>query len=477
MRNAGRPDRAARTITGEEPGLAISACCCVSHRCLSEHGAVGAERVAGRLPGRLTPVGPVGQIDASAPAGCRATRADLSRLPPSGPHRHSGRRPSGDRETAVNDNHVSGTVEPGFESVYESFVRGFDKGELGAAVCVYVDGRKVVDLWGGWAAPDRAREWQHDTIVTTYSATKGMTATCAHLLADRGLLDLDAPVATYWPEFGQAGKAKITVRMALSHQAGLTRADALDGGSSEVTSGMVIAPEKRFDWDTITDALARSAPAWEPGTRSEYHGGTFGYLVGELVRRIDGRPLDQFFREEIAEPLGADYMIAFGPEHDHRCAEVIGDEGMGAEAPSPTGPWMRDGHFAWVNVNSRLWRAAGDGASTGHGSAHGLARVYAALANGGQLEDVQLLRADTIETAAQEELLADGTATDFALGYQLLWKIYPFGPHKPFGHTGAGGSVGLADSANRLGFGYVMNQMHSGGAPHLLNATYKSLAV
>ncbi len=375
----------------------------------------------------------------------------------------------------MSDTPIYGTVEPGYEAVYASFERGFEKGELGAAVCVYVDGHKVVDLWGGWADADRTREWQRDTIVTTYSATKGMTATCAHLLVDRDLLDVDEPVATYWPEFAQAGKDKITVRMVLSHQAGLTRPSALDGGSSKVTSGMVIAPEKRFDWDTITDALARSAPVWEPGTRSEYHGGTFGYLVGELVRRVDGRPLDKFFREEIAEPLGADYMIAFGPEHDHRCAEVIGDEGMGAQRPDRTGPWMRDGHFAWVNVNSRLWRAAGDGASTGN--ADGLARVYAALACGGELERVQLLRADTIDGAAHEELLIDGTAGDFGLGYQLLWKIHPFGTHKPFGHTGAGGSIGLADPANRLGFGYVMNQMHNDGALHLLNATYKTLAV
>jgi len=378
----------------------------------------------------------------------------------------------------VTDTPVHGTVESGFEPVFDAFARGFENGELGAAVSAYVDGCKVVDLWGGWADADRTREWQPDTIVATYSATKGMTATCAHRLVDRGLLDVDEPVATYWPEFAQAGKDKITVRMVLSHQAGLTRPTALDGASSEWTAGMAIAPQKRFDWETITDALARSAPVWGPGTRSEYHGGTFGYLVGEVVRRIDGRSLDTFFREEIAEPLGADFMIAFGPEHDPRCAEVIGDDGMGARRRGRTGPWIRSGHLVWVNVNSRVWRAAGDGASTGHGTADSLARVYAALAGGGELEGVQVLRADTVEAASQEQRLlhADGTAGEFGLGYALLWKIFPFGTHRPFGHAGAGGSMGLADPAKRLGFGYVMNKMHSGLADDLLPAIYRALA-
>ena len=140
-----------------------------------------------------------------------------------------------------------------------------------------------------------------------------MTATCAHTLVDRGLLDVDERVATYWPEFAQAGKENITVRMLLSHQSGLPWATG-------------VPPEKRFDWETMTDALARSAPMWEPGTKSAYHGGSFGYLVGEVLRRIDGRSLGTYFDEEIAAPLGADYLIAFGPEHDHRCAEMVGSK-------------------------------------------------------------------------------------------------------------------------------------------------------
>lgn len=355
---------------------------------------------------------------------------------------------------------VHGTVEPGFEPVADSFARGFEKGELGAAVSAYVDGRKVVDLWGGSADAQRTREWQHDTIACTYSATKGMTATCAHHLVDRGLLDVDEPVATYWPEFAQAGKEKITVRMLLNHQAGRPRPRSRTSGrvmgDSDVPAG------KRFDWETMTSAMAAGTPMWEPGTRWEYHGGEFGYLVGGVLRRIDGRRLGTYFREEIAEPLGADYLIDVGPEHDHRCADMTGHEEMVGGA------------------NTREWRAAGDGAATSFGTADGLARVYAALSRGGSLDGVEVVRKETIEAAVQEQPLANvaggGVPGDFGLGYQLLWKIYPTLPVGSFGHTGMGGSIGLADPSTRLGFGYVVNQMGSNGAVHLLGAVYRSLA-
>jgi CubicO group peptidase (beta-lactamase class C family) len=348
----------------------------------------------------------------------------------------------------MSDTPVNGTVEPGVEPVYEVFERSFEKDELGAAVCVYVDGCKVVDLWGGWADADRTREWRRDTIACIYSATKGMTATCAHRLVDRGLLDVDEPVATYWPDFAQEGKDRITVRMVLSHQSGLPWTTA------------TFPPEKLWDWETRTAALARSAPVWEPGTRCEYRGGTFGYLVGNVVNRIDGRALATYFYEEVAEPLGADVMIALGPEHDHRCAEMVG----------------RDDDVA--GTDSRRWRAAGDGAATGHATAAGLARVYAALARGGELDGVRLLRAETMEAAVREQALlhADGTADGFGLGYQLREAMSPglLGT-QTFGHGGLGGSIGLADPTKRLGFGYVMNQMFSGGRTGLLAATYRSL--
>jgi CubicO group peptidase (beta-lactamase class C family) len=346
----------------------------------------------------------------------------------------------------VSDSPIHGTVEPGFESVHMAFERNLADRELGAAVCAYVDGRKVVDLWGGWANVARTREWQHDTIVSTFSATKGMTATCAHRLVDRGLLDVDAPVATYWPEFAQAGKDGITMRMVLSHQAGLVI--------------VPVPPERRWDWEARTDALARHAPDWEPGTRHEYHGGTFGYLVGTVVQRIDGRPLATFFREEVAQPLGADFLLGVGPEDEHRCAEVTGPDDMVGASNSPG------------------WRAAAEGSATGHGSAAGLARVYAALACGGELDGVEVLRPETIVAAAQEQPLqhADGTAGEFGLGYMLLWKLFPGLGTGTFGHTGMGGHIGLANPKRRLGFGYVVNKMGSEGASALLTATYRSLA-
>ena len=350
----------------------------------------------------------------------------------------------------MSDIPVHGTVEPGFEQVRGVFESILENKEVGAGLSAYIDGRHVVDLWGGWADAAKTREWQRDTIACTYSTVKGMTATCAHKLVDQGLLDVDEPVATYWPEFAQAGKEKITVRMLLGHQSGLPYAK---GSYPE---------EKRFDWETMTDALARSTPHWEPGTKSEYHGGSFGYLVGEVLRRIDGRPLSTFFREEIAEPLGADYLIAFGPEDDDRCAEMVGP-------PDDVGP-----------TDTREWRAAGDGAATAFGTADGLARVYAALARGGELDGVQLLQPETIEAAVQEQIPLNGVSDDMfpvGLGYMLLWKMFPALEYtKMFGHHGMGGSFGFADPVNRVGFGYVMNRLHGGGVFDAQPAVYRCIA-
>lgn len=355
---------------------------------------------------------------------------------------------------------VGGAVEPGFEAVADSFVLGLEKGELGAAVSAYVDGRKVVDLWGGWADGARTRPWQQDTIACTYSATKGMTATCALHLVDRGLLDVDERVATYWPEFGSAGKEDVTVRMLLNHQAGQPRPRSRASGRP--LDGSTLSPVDRFDWDTMTTAMAVGTPLWEPGTRCEYHGGEFGYLVGGVLQRIDGRRLAAYFREEIAEPLGADHLVEVPAVDDDRCAEMVGPEEMVGGA------------------NTRAWRAAGDGAATSFGTADGLARVYAALAGDGSLAGVRVLRPSTIEAAVREQPLANvpggGTPGDFGLGYQLLWKVHPMLPAGSFGHTGMGGSIGLADPAARLGFGFVMNRMGSNGAAHLLGAIYRSLA-
>jgi CubicO group peptidase (beta-lactamase class C family) len=329
---------------------------------------------------------------------------------------------------------VHGTVEPGFESVRATFERGFEKGELGAAVSAYVDGRKVVDLWGGWADADRRRQWQRDTIACTFSATGSPRP------VPTGSSSVACSTSTRpSPPTGLSSRRRegqITVRMLLSHQAGLPWATAS------------YPADQRFDWPTVTDALARSAPVLEPGSRSEYHGGSFGYLIGEVLQRIDRRSLGTFFQEEIGGPLGADFMVRLGPEHDHRCAEMTGPEDMVGGS------------------NSRVWRAAGDGSATSFTTADGLARVYAALARGGELDGVRVLRSETIDAAIEEQPLAhaDGTTGDFGLGYQLLWKVFPALPARTFGHSGMGGCIGLADPTARLGFGFVMNHMGSNGA-------------
>src|SRR5262245_16120620 len=385
---------------------------------------------------------------------------------------------------------ISGTCDPAFARVRDVFAAGFEPradggvSELGAAVALYVDGRPVVDLWGGWADPARMRPWQRDTLVCVFSCTKGMIALCAHLLADRGQLDYDAPVARYWDEFAAAGKAAITVRQLMSHQAGLPLLRA------------PLAPGGIYDWDTVVRALAAEKPHWEPGTAHGYHTLSFGHLVGELVRRIDGRDPGRFFREEIAQPLGADFMIGVGPEHDARIAEL-------APPPERTqlGPVARaalrvdaasiarydDPHLLVPPaVNSRAWRGAQIPGGNGHANARALARVYAALARGGELDGVRLISPATIARATERQVLGKdrtiGIENEFALGFHRnggspLMRVG--NAPTAFGHGGAYGSIGMADPARRIGLGYVMNQcgepLGDPRGPSLVDAVYACL--
>ena len=371
---------------------------------------------------------------------------------------------------------VSGRVAPGFEPVRDVFEQSFTKGEVGAAVCIYRDAEVVVELWGGWKDAAGTTPWERDTLVNTFSTTKGMTTVCLLQLIERGRVLLDEPVATYWPEFAAAGKDRVTVRHLLTHQAGLPAVD-VDLGAD------------RFDWDAVTSALAAQAPAWEPGTQSTYHAVTFGYLVGEVVRRVDGRSLGTYFREEIAEPLGVDYLIGFGPEHDHRCADVI-------PPPTPAGDATEDPVAQMTrrlatNTDSRAWRAAEIPAANGHGSAAGVARFYAAIARGGELDGVRILDEATIDAAMVRQRPAGASADDdpstvrdqlgsqgvagirglpFGLGFMRIGDFLAgaLGKDAPgtglFGHPGLGGSMGLADRDAKLGIGYVMNQMQAGMA-------------
>ncbi len=367
---------------------------------------------------------------------------------------------------------VQGECLPRFAPVRDAFAANLrDADEIGAAVSVVVDGERVVDLWGGHADVARTRTWDRDTIVNVYSCTKGMTALCAHRLASEGRLDLDAPVARYWPEFAQAGKRAVPVRWLLGHRAGLPAVRS------------VLPGEALYDWDAMCAALAAETPWWTPGTAHGYHAVTFGWLVGEVVRRVTGKSLGTYFRDEIAQPLGLDFHIGV-PESEHaRCAEMSGipllaskeqmslatailadPEGIAARA------FMNPPSMA-LGVNHGAWRSAEIPGANGHGGARDLARVYGALARGGEQDGVQVLDPAGIARCVEEQSHGpDGVlpiTTRFGLGF-MLPQDRPdgrFGPSRgAFGHPGAGGSVGFADPESRVGFGYVMNRM----GPHIL---------
>jgi CubicO group peptidase (beta-lactamase class C family) len=372
---------------------------------------------------------------------------------------------------------VEGHCDPRFAPIRDIFEKSFADGEeLGAAIAFCLDGELVVDLWGGYRDVARTEPWTRDTLVNTYSTTKGMTALCAHQLVERGLLDLDAPVSRYWPEFAAGGKGEIPVRWLLSHQAGLPAVRR------------PLAPEALYDWDAMAGALAEQEPWWEPGTRHGYHALTFGFLVGELIRRVSGRSVGAFFREEVAGPLGADFFIGLPAEEDPRVADLQGGlapptpaEG-GPEIPGPLGQFLRDmtdpstmTGAAFNNppgraerVNTRAWRAAEIPAANGHGTAEALARIYGALARGGELGGVRLLEPESIELARTEQAFGPDAVLGslpmrFGLGFMLRQDFMPLSPNaSAFGHPGAGGSIGMADPEAKVGFGYVMNQMKLG---------------
>ena len=386
---------------------------------------------------------------------------------------------------------IHGECDPRFAKVREIFSQEFAaEQELGAALAVTLGGQPVVDLWGGFLDRERTREWEPDTIVNVYSTTKGMTAICAHQLVERGELDLDAPVARYWPEFAAAGKERLPVRYLLSHQAGLPGVEK------------PLPEEARFDWEQMTQALAEQKPWWEPGTRHGYHALTFGYLVGEVVRRISGQTLGNYFRERIAEPLGLDFHIGFGPELDSRVSDIYPAPAVdeGAVPEGPMRDFMRDMRdpttitgAAFANpppregvANTREWRAAEIPAANGHGTARGLARAYGALSVGGDLDGVHVLSRESIERAIQEQAFGPdavlgGMPMRFGLGFMLRHDFMPMGPNpRAFGHPGAGGSIAFCDPDAHVGFGYVRNQMGHAmtgtlGAYRMISAVFDAL--
>ena len=382
---------------------------------------------------------------------------------------------------------VTGLVEPGFEGVRAAFAANFAAGhEVGAALCVHVGGRRVVDLCGGSFDAEGTRPYGPDSLQLVFSSTKGATAACANLLAQRGLLDLDAPVADYWSEFAQAGKETLPVRYLLSHQAGLPAIDR------------TLTPEEVQIWDPVIDALAAQAPFWEPGTAHGYHALTYGYLVGEVVRRVSGRSPGTFFAEEVAGPLGLEFFIGLPAALEPRVSPVvvapIGGAAQSGEGYASTllaralsmGGAFRD--RAWMNRPA--WHAAEVPGGNGITNATSLSRLYAGLVGtveGGPpsalLAPEQTEAARTVLTFGEDRVFA---SVGFPLKQKIglgFWRASPaatWGGAGSFGHGGAGGSYGFADPEHRLAIGYVMNKMAEGvvvdpRSSGIIKATYTAL--
>ncbi len=371
---------------------------------------------------------------------------------------------------------VHGRCQPGFEAVREAFVANFEDGpDVGASVAITRDGEFVVDLWAGDADPN-GTPWAQDTIVNVYSTTKTMAATCVLMLADRNELDLYAPVARYWPEFAQNGKEDVLVAHVMSHSAGLS-------GFERPTPGDL------YDWDDIVGRLAAQAPWWEPGTRSGYHAVTQGFLQGEIVRRVTGRSIGTFFREEVAEPLGADFHIGLDPEHDPRVGELIppsANLGAGSTDRSSIlartfgGPTL-DG----TEPRTRAWRQAEIPAAGGIGNARSVARVHSALACGGSVDGVTLMSQAGVERVLDEQTRGEdmvlGMPVVFGMGFGLTDPSFPISPNtRAFFWGGWGGSLAIIDLDARVSIAYVMNHMEAnlmgdrrGG--NITKAAYRSL--
>ncbi len=343
---------------------------------------------------------------------------------------------------------IQGSYDELFSAVPSVLAGLLDAGDAGASAAVFVDGEPVVDVWGGYADADRTTPWRRDTITNVFSVTKTMTALCALVLADRGELDLAAPVGRYWPDFAVAGKEKVQVRHLLAHTAGLPDWD-----------GPI---EELYDWPSATARLAAQTPQWEPGSAAGYHSLTQGFLIGEVVRRITGRSLGEFFAAEVAGPLAADFQIGLPAEDDHRVALTVPppsrdeDYAAGASAsntlPSAaTSVRLRD-------ANSVAWRRAQIPAASGFGNARSVALVQSVMACGGTVRGRRLLSAAGCDRAKEEQFQGVdrilGMQVRYGLGYGLFGGT--------FGWGGWGGSIVMVEPDYRMAVAYVTNQMREG---------------
>ncbi len=358
---------------------------------------------------------------------------------------------------------VDGWCDPAFGPLREEFTMNFaERGELGAAVCVFVRGAVVANLWGGRRDVPGQQPWTADTLVNVFSVGKGLLAASVARLTGEGLIDADARVARYWPEFAAAGKAAVTVRQLLSHQAGVPaiRRD--------------LAPGSALDWPLMTQVLAGEEPWWPPGAGHGYHVNTFGFVVGELIRRVTGMTPGMLLQQQLAGPLEADVHIGLATSQHWRVADFIWDQVQtagsapaiaAADAPMTERAYVNPPDFSGFGVvNTPAWRSAEIPSANAHATAAGVARIYAALADGGRLGGYRVVDTAALAAACEEQAYGEDLVlrrpSRFGLGFQLTHPERPLGRGpRCFGHFGAGGSVGFCDPDAGLAVGYVTNQM------------------
>jgi CubicO group peptidase (beta-lactamase class C family) len=354
---------------------------------------------------------------------------------------------------------VQGACDAAFEGVRAALADNLVQGkDVGASAAVTVDGKLVADVWGGHIDEARTTPWERDTIINVWSTTKTMAALSMLLLADRGEVDVDAPVARYWPEFKANGKEDVAVRHLMSHTAGLS-------GWQEP-----MAPEDLYDWDKATSLLAAQAPWWEPGTASGYHAITQGYLVGEVVRRVTGQTIGAFFRSELAEPLGGDFHIGLPTEHDARVARVIPPPPLtfpgevdpdGVAVRTLTNPPL-SAEQSWEEA----WRRAEIPAANGTGNARSVALVQSVLACGGEVNGRRFLSEATCDLVFREQCngidLVLGAALRHGIGYGLPGELIPLPNPRTCFWGGWGGSLCIVDLDARMVVTFVMNRMGEG---------------
>ncbi|MDH6244275.1 serine hydrolase domain-containing protein [Mycobacterium sp. OTB74] len=381
----------------------------------------------------------------------------------------------------VGDFPIGGFCAPEFDAVRIEFERNFAaRGDVGAAVAGFVDGELVVNLWGGWQDAGNEIPWHQRTLASIFSGSKGLTSTCLHMLAERGTIDLRAPIATYWPEFAQNGKGDITIAMVLSHRSG------------------VIGPRRRMtyeevlDWDHVCAELAASSPWWPPGSAQGYHMVTFGFILGEVVKRVTGRTVGEFLRDEIAEPIGADVHIGL-PEQQHaRCAdminkphirELLGDAGA-PERPTSLADHRKAGLSVAMGfipddeVGSEAidrWRSMEFPATNAHVSALGMATFYNAMAQEKLLSRELMDLCRTSQGGFDTDLVLGPRVADhgWGLGYMLNQRRVAGPNARIFGHGGTGGSFAFVDLEHKIGYAYVMNYLD----PTKANADPRSVAL